>query len=341
MWSLVLHGFPKRFYPEGKMISTSARKKLAGGLVASAMAWACSGSSVAPTVPVPHEPIAAPAAPGSPGTTGAGGTDGRGGNTMRIVTFGDSNADLGFTTNAASVVASSYISPLQNIAVAPGNPHHSLQLAAKIEAQWLVKYGTPIRVVNHASGGSNSGTQRSSNGSTGALGVVNGITRFDAEVLGVGSPTWNAGEPTNPSYYRAGPVVRQLAYVPVGTDVVFVSIGTNDPHAIPTPLTPSQTAANLGIMIDKWTAAGRSASKFILTTLPPDEVGMNVPAMNAAIRKLAAAKGVQLIDLSAHVSSDDGVTWTITDHYGVHYGPTVRDWLAEQVVIAAARSAGI
>jgi lysophospholipase L1-like esterase len=78
----------------------------------------------------------------------------------------------------------------------------------------------------------------------------------------------------------------------------------------------------------------------MLTTLPPRTDGtLNsptaIPDRNALIRDLAAELGVHLIDLSAHVSDDDGMTWksaTLNIGDGVHYTEAVRAWIGDQVV---------
>jgi hypothetical protein len=46
-------------------------------------------------------------------------------------------------------------------------------------------------------------------------------------------------------------------------------------------------------------------------------------------------RGIQLIDLAAHTSDDDGVTWRSADlHVGdsLHYTTTVRAWIADLIV---------
>jgi hypothetical protein len=58
---------------------------------------------------------------------------------------------------------------------------------------------------------------------------------------------------------------------------------------------------------------------------------------NNQIRSLAAQKGVQLVDLAARTSDDNGLTWRssadiISDGANIHYSEVVRDWLADQVV---------
>jgi hypothetical protein len=112
-------------------------------------------------------------------------------------------------------------------------------------------------------------------------------------------------------------------------------MGTNDLNAG----TPTQVIAdNLRWMIGRWTAAGRSPNRFIITTLAPinsSSYGHRVPKLNDLIRALANSTGVGLIDLAAHTSNDNGRTWKSASlHVGdrLHYAEHVREWLAEQVV---------
>jgi hypothetical protein len=60
-----------------------------------------------------------------------------------------------------------------------------------------------------------------------------------------------------------------------------------------------------------------------------------IPEINRLIRSLATEKGMQLIDIAAYVSNDDGLTWKdATMHVGdsKHYAESVRTWIAGQVV---------
>ena len=183
--------------------------------------------------------------------------------------------------------------------------------------------------MNHGISGSTTGTGKNdADGSANARGVWNGVTRFEAEVLGVGSPSWDAGDG----------IARVQAFAPTANDFVYVSIGTNDLLYGITPLT---TVANLRWMADRWIAAGLPASHFMLTTLPPatlEGYAGEIPAVNDGIRQLATQRGLTLIDLGARVSADGGSTWrsdTLHIGDGVHYREPVKAWLAEQIAAIA------
>lgn len=249
---------------------------------------------------------------------------------IRIVTFGDSNTDYGYVGNSSILNQVSYVS------ANPRRPSPSLadnftQLSGKIEIWWSDRYSPAVNAVNHGVLGTGSGAARSTDGAPGARTIVNGITRFGAEVLGLGAP-WNGGEPTNASF-QSGPVTRSLAYTPTGNDFVYVSIGTNDGNQL---ISTAQTLENLEWMIDSWTGAGMRADHFILTNLAPGIGFTSLEAdRNRAIRSLAVQKGVSFIDITSLTSNDDGITWkSAALHVGdeVHYSETVREWIAEQIV---------
>jgi lysophospholipase L1-like esterase len=255
---------------------------------------------------------------------------------VRVVTFGDSNTDWGLNGSTLQVLARSYVSePSYLKAMAP---HTSDQLAGKIEARWRAVRSNAMRAVNHAiastttGGGGFGGSNRASSGAPQARTVVSGISRYEAEVLGLKWP-WSGGEPAT-SKYTEGPIRRVQSFVPAANDFVYVSMGTNDPT---NNMSTEQTLANLRWMIERWRAAGRPADHFILTTLAPrtGPVAARFPALNTGIRALAASQGVVLIDLANHTSADNGRTWRSSSLHvgdGVHYSESVRDWLAEQVV---------
>jgi len=245
--------------------------------------------------------------------------------TSRVVTFGDSNTDRGVV--GGSFAEASYISSDSTARLAPTAPNGIHQLAGKIEA--LSTASDTLRAVNHAISGSNTGTGKNDvDGSANARGVWNGITRFEAEVLGLGAPTWDTGDG----------LPRVQAFTPTARDFVYVSMGTNDLFY---GITPAQTVANLHWMVDRWAQAGLPPSHFILTTLPPAAIAGyadEIPAVNDGIRQLAALRGLSLIDLATHVSADNGATWrsdTLHIGDGVHYREPVRQWLAEQVAAIA------
>ena len=249
---------------------------------------------------------------------------------LQLVTFGDSNTDRGYSGANPTVIASSYVSnDPQRLGSA--DPNSQFQLAGKIEVRWRGARPQSIKVVNHAITSTRTGTGRTGLGSPNALEIVNGFTRFEGEVLGLGFP-WSGGEPTNQAF--AGPILRVNAFKPRTKDFVYVSMGTND---LQNNVNTDDIAANLSRMVDFWVGAGLPASHFIITTLPPRDPGQGslyVPGMNAQIRKLAGQRGLTLVDLSPFVSNDDGNTWKDPSlHVGdsIHYSEVVRNWLADQV----------
>lgn len=279
------------------------------------------GAPDSPLTPVTPESCATTAPPG----------------VVRVVLFGDSNTDRCTGTAGAK---SSYVSV--DPALGPNAPHQACQVAGKIETEWgALPRSEVIEAVNHgisstATGGGGFGWQdRTNQGSPNARTVVNGTTRFEAEVLGVGFP-WSGGEPTN-QYFPVGSVTRVNAFVPGPNDFVYVSMGTNDAETSRN-MTAAQTETNLRWMIDQWTAAGKAADHFMLTTLPPRSGASSataIPERNALIRALAADLGVHLIDIAAMTSDDDGETWRNASLHigdGIHYTDAVRGLIADEVV---------
>jgi lysophospholipase L1-like esterase len=202
-----------------------------------------------------------------------------------------------------------------------------------------------VLVVNHGIGGTTTGglggtgdAARTAKSAPNARASVGGTTRYQAEVLGVQAPDWSGGE-TNTTWFPNGPVTRVNAYVPKTNDFAYVSMGTNDDSGPTRTLSSSATAANLRWMIQGWINAGHPADHFILTTLAPRTDGSLNSATaihdrNARIRDLASTFGVHLIDLAAHVSSDDGLTWKSSSFQvgdGVHYSEDVRAWLGGRI----------
>jgi PKD repeat protein len=257
---------------------------------------------------------------------------------VRVVTFGNSNTDGGWDGRDPEMLVRSYVSRMP-LRLLPTDPHDPRQLAGKIEAAWKAIRLNPITVVNHGIGGTTTGgggfggSDRLSSGSPHSRTQVDGITRFEAEVLGRGGATWHGGEPTN-QYYPDGPVPRTHAFVPGPNDFAYLSMGTNDPTS---GITTAQTIENLQWMAAQWIDAGLSPSHLLVTTLPPREPqsSASFPAINEAIRKIGTEKGVHVIDLAAYTSDDDGLTWKSDElHVGdrLHYSEAVRDWLAQQVV---------
>jgi lysophospholipase L1-like esterase len=259
---------------------------------------------------------------------------------VRIVLFGDSNTDRCEEILPPNRI-SSYVSVSPRLA--PTDPHLACSVPGKVEAAWKAARPETIRVVNHGisstTTGGNTGLAgdpvRSSQGTPNARTAVNGVTRFEGEVLGKAYP-WSGGEPTNTAF-PTGPVLRVNAYTPGPNDFVYVSMGTNDDAGSTRTLTATQTAANLRWMVQQWTAAGRAADHFILTTLAPRTTAnspTSISDRNTLIRALAAELGVHLIDLAAYTSDDNGATWrspSLNIGDGVHYTEAVRAWLAGQV----------
>jgi adhesin/invasin len=254
---------------------------------------------------------------------------------VQIVTFGDSNTDLGFTgTNAAAKVGS-YISSINPaLRLSPTAPNDATQLAGKIEARWKANRTQTVRAVNHGIAGTSTNTGRSILSSPNAKEAVGGVPRYRGELFGEAYP-WNGGESTN-QFFPNGAIKRVQAFKPRSSDFGYISMGTID---VAEGSTPTTIRNNLEIMIDEWISRGLSPSRLFITTLPPQPgspYGVRTPQLNTLIRGLASAKGVRLIDISQFVSNDDGLTWkSASVHLAndeIHYSETVRDWIADQIV---------
>jgi lysophospholipase L1-like esterase len=247
---------------------------------------------------------------------------------VRIVTFGDSNTDAGWSGTQPTAVVTSYVS-VEGPHAGPYN-NDPTQLAGKIEAKWKAVSSVALAAVNHGISGTTTGAGRTGSGAPNARETVDGVTRFAAEVLGAGFP-WSGGE-SGPTY-PYGPIKRVAAFVPGANDFVYVSMGTNDSVA---GIGAEQCAANLNWMIDQWVAAGHAIDHFILTTLAPrPSTTTAIVLVNIQIRQIAATRGIHLIDLAQRTSDDNGLTWrSKDDNVGdeLHYSEPVRDWLASQVV---------
>ena len=251
---------------------------------------------------------------------------------VQIVTFGDSNTDVGYSgTSPIKRVASYVTSEGASIRLAPDAPNSNLQLAGKIEAAWRANRTQTLRAVNHAISGTRSGAGRTIVLAPNAQEPVGGITRYQGEVLGVGYP-WSGGESAN-EYYPNGAILRLNAFRPRPSDFAYVSIGTNDIFL--DGASAATVRQNLEILIDQWIQAGLAPSHLFITTLPPlgSSGSASIRALNTEIRKFRD-KGVTIIDIAAHTSAD-GLTWTNSSlHVGdfIHYSESVRSWIADTVV---------
>jgi len=265
---------------------------------------------------------------------------------VRVVLFGDSNTDRceDHVGGSDPLRFGSYVSVKP--ALAPGAAHLSCSVAGKVVAAWSAARSESLLVVNHGIASTTTGglggagdAVRTSQSAPNARAAVGGVTRFEAEVLGVNAPNWSGGE-TNGTAFPSGPVTRVNAFVPKTNDFAYVSMGTNDNAGSARTLSAQATADNLRWMVQAWTGAGHQADHFILTTLAPRTDGtLNSPTAiadrNDLIRALASELGVRLIDLAAHVSDDNGLTWRDASLHigdGVHYTETVRGWIGDQVV---------
>ena len=257
---------------------------------------------------------------------------------VQVVTFGDSNTDLGFAGTDPTQRFSSYVSNANSnatrVRLGPNDPNNILQLAGKIEAKWhAARPQTSIRVANHGIAGTSTGAGRDATaGAPNAQEMVNGVTRFQGEALGMAYP-WSGGEPTNFAYPN-GAVRRVQAFQPRNSDFLYLSMGTNDIGAgVPT----ATILSNLETMVDQWIALGRPASHVMITTLPPRPPGTpsTLPELNDQIRSRFGAKGARVISIDSFVSNDKGLTWKSSSfHVGdsLHYSESVREWIADQVV---------
>ncbi len=95
------------------------------------------------------------------------------------------------------------------------------------------------------------------------------------------------------------PVVRQIAAA--RPRVLFVLTGTND---IRDGESPSWTAAHLTEMLDIMATQAHNSLVVLQTVLPREDHVPEVRAVNVEIRELAAARGLDLLDL--HSEFDDG-----------------------------------
>ena len=253
---------------------------------------------------------------------------------VQVVTFGDSNTDLGFAGTNPTVQAASYVSNSSAARLDPGAPNSPFQLAGKIENGWRSVRSQTIAVVNHGIASTTTGTGRTFLGSPNAREMVNGVARFQGEALGF-AYAWNGNEPVSPVFPNGG-ILRVQAFSPRTSDFVYISLGTNDTNS-DVNLSTAVSLANLEWMIDQWTSLGLPVSHVIITTLPPKTFGQSggIPPLNNGIRALASSKGAKLVDITLMTSNDNGLTWKSPSlHIGdsLHYAESVRDTIAANVV---------
>lgn len=236
---------------------------------------------------------------------------------VRITTFGDSHVDFGIRGD--SVVDVSYISQ-DMLHVGVRSVHAKYSLAGKLQA---LSDGTlRINAVNHGIAGTTSGDTYRGDKEPNALAKWQGITRFEAEVLGLGGTTWDAGT-GKPRIY---------AYRPSVKDFVYVTIGTMDPTIY---IDSASTHNNIRTMAAMWKSAGLPASHFLLSTIPPNVVLKRdfpgkLSALNAIVHKVAEEEGITVIDVYAKTANgEDWIPGATGD--GIHGNEGVMDWLAEEI----------
>lgn len=237
---------------------------------------------------------------------------------VRLVTFGDSHVDFGVKGDKSVDV--SYIS--QDLILSGIKSVHSqYSLAGKIEA--LSSAQLKIETVNHGIGGTSSDDSWRFDGEPNGLAVWNGVTRFEAEVLGRGGPAWDAGTGK----------VRIHAFQPTIDDYVYVSFGTMD---VVIHVDSGATRGNIKRMISLWKGAGLPASHFMLATLTPNEqIRPNFPGrlveLNGIFAQIAAEEGITLIDVSARTRN--GEFWIPgTTGEGLHANEVVMASVAQDIV---------
>jgi hypothetical protein len=228
----------------------------------------------------------------------------------RIVLFGDSNTDLAWG-EARNYVGAGYLNPND-----PPKPGRGLNLPESLAGK-IEMLDPSIRAVNHGIAGTNTGNGKCNGCAVHARTMVNGVTRFEAEVLGIGYP-WHGTElPT--------PIFRTYAFVPGPNDFAYISMGTNDGNW-------GMTSENLRWMIAQWSKRYQPDHLFVTTLAPA--LHNAIPSTNDSIRVIVKETGAQLIDLAAYTSDDNGRTWR-DESYRVdelHYSEKVRLWLAQEIL---------
>lgn len=236
---------------------------------------------------------------------------------IRLTMIGDSNLQRGANENDR-VVVKSYVGNGSRPAVDPDDyPDHPSLISGRI---MLLR--PDIEAVNHGIDGTESGTGLGNTNRANALRVIDGFTRFEAEMLGKGYPWSEDG------------VERVNAFTPTAADYGYFSFGVNDIHD---GHSPEEIRGNFATAIDLWEAEGLSASRFMITTITPRPEGKhqaNVPITNNLLRELASARGAILIDTCGLVSNDNGLSWKSSAYHtdGIHFSALTCDLVAAEII---------
>jgi lysophospholipase L1-like esterase len=232
----------------------------------------------------------------------------------RLTLIGDSNLARGVA--GTTIVATSYLHG-DTLSIDPDAfPDHPKLLSGRVMA-----LRSSVEAVNHGISSTRTGTG-TVNGRPNALHAIGGITRFEAEVLGLGYPWTAAG------------IARVNAFAPTGADFGYYALGIND---IAIGTSPETIRDNIAVAMDRWIAAGLPPARFMVATLGPrlgNSHRASIPAANELIRALAADRGVSLIDIAALVSDDDGLTWKSAALHtgdGLHYSEATLDLVAAEI----------
>lgn len=236
---------------------------------------------------------------------------------IMLTMVGDSNLQRGADDND-KVVVKSYVGNGNKPAIDPDDyPDHPSLISGRV---MLLR--PDIEAVNHGIDGTETGTGLGNTDRLNVLTVKDGVTRFEGEMLGKNFP------------WREEGIDRVNAFAPLDSDYGYYSFGVNDIHE---GTSPNQIRDNIAEAIDLWEAAGLSAGKLMITTISPRPAGQNqgnVPTANSRIRSLVAARGALLIDTSALVSNNDGLSWKGSQYHtdGIHFSDLTCDLIANEIV---------
>ncbi len=279
------------------------------------------------------------AGPGSAGTPGARPVATR---QIRVTVFGDSNSDGG-TDSLGRWTVWAYISPESassfrgTVRLRATDPQGRDQLTGLIETRAVDRGftgGWTVSAINHSMSGSGLGPGGSFPGSgPAALDTAMGHTRFQAEVLGQAGTTWNPGR----TFGRTD-VPRVSAYVPDADSYVYIALGTNNPRGE----SPAAQAGYLSELVGQWVAAGHSAGRVFIATVPPGRTTPDPYARDLSLAILALPErypGLRIVDISGQFSAGgERLLWESSACYRsaandpLHYTLPVRRWIADQVV---------